>query len=218
MSHPSQQGARVLGHQLQHKSFQWIFRIDFLQDGLVGSPCNPRDSRVFSNTTVQKHQFFSPYPSLWSNSHIHTWLLGKQTSQPNNKNQWFRRNTILPAWLGVWEGWICRINRLVPYKCFPGSSAVKNPPAMQEMQFGSLGREDPLKKGMTAYFSSLAWRSPWTEELGGLQSIGPQRVGHDWCYWVHSIDYKNSQKQLVKNQEQAIFISEMLVSILLIAE
>ena len=39
------------------------------------SPCSPRDSRVFSNTTVRKHQFFSAQPSLWSNSHIHTWLL-----------------------------------------------------------------------------------------------------------------------------------------------
>ena len=41
------------------------------------SPCSPRHSQVFSNTTVQKHQFFGAQPSLWSNSHIHTWLLKK---------------------------------------------------------------------------------------------------------------------------------------------
>ena len=86
----SHQVAKVLEFQLQHQSFQWIFRTDFLEDGLVGSPCSPRDSlffffnfilffklyiivlvlpnikmnppqvlsRVFSNTTVQKHPFF----------------------------------------------------------------------------------------------------------------------------------------------------------------
>ena len=46
------------------------FRMDWLE---VGSPCSPMDSRVFSNTTVQKHQFFSAQPSSQSNSHIHTW-------------------------------------------------------------------------------------------------------------------------------------------------
>ena len=48
-------------------------RVDLLQNGLVGSPCSPKDSRVFSNTTVQKHQFFGAQPSSQSNSHIHTW-------------------------------------------------------------------------------------------------------------------------------------------------
>ena len=49
----SHQVAKVLEFQLQHQSLQWIFRTDFLEDGLVGSPCSPRLSRVFSNTTVQ---------------------------------------------------------------------------------------------------------------------------------------------------------------------
>ena len=43
----------------------------------------------------------------------------------------------------------------------------------------SLGREDPLEKGMATHCSVLAWRIPWTEEPGGLQSIGSQRVRHD---------------------------------------
>ena len=74
----SHQVAKVLECQLQHQSFQWRFRTDFLLDGLVGSPCSPRDSsRVFSNTTVQKHQFFGAQLSLWSNSQIYTWLLEK---------------------------------------------------------------------------------------------------------------------------------------------
>ena len=56
---------------------------------------------------------------------------------------------------------------------------VKRLPAMQETQVQSLGREDPLEKEMATLSSTLAWKSPWTEELGRLQSMGLQRVGHD---------------------------------------
>ena len=56
---------------------------------------------------------------------------------------------------------------------------VKNLPAMQETWVQSLGREDPLEKGMATYSSILAWRIPWTEELGGLQSMGLKRVRHN---------------------------------------
>ena len=49
---------------------------------------------------------------------------------------------------------------------------VKNLPAMQETQVQSLGQEDPLEKGMATHSSILAWRIPWTEEPGGLQSMG----------------------------------------------
>ena len=56
---------------------------------------------------------------------------------------------------------------------------VKNPPAMQETQVQSLGWEDPLENGMTSHSSILAWRIPWTEEPGKLQSMGLQRVRHD---------------------------------------
>ena len=56
---------------------------------------------------------------------------------------------------------------------------VKNFPAMQETQIPSLGQEDPLEKEIATHSSVLAWRIPCTEELGGLQSMGLQRVGHD---------------------------------------
>ena len=56
---------------------------------------------------------------------------------------------------------------------------VKNLPAMQGTQVGSLGQEDPLEKGLTILCSILAEKIPWTEEPGGLQSMGLQRVGHD---------------------------------------
>ena len=56
---------------------------------------------------------------------------------------------------------------------------VKNLLAMQETWVPSLGQEDPLEKGMPTHSSVLTWRIPWTEEPGGLQSMGSQRVGHD---------------------------------------
>ena len=56
---------------------------------------------------------------------------------------------------------------------------VESPPAMQETWVCSLGGEDPLEKGRATHSSSLAWRNPWTEELGGLQFMGSQRVGHN---------------------------------------
>ena len=59
------------------------------------------------------------------------------------------------------------------------AQTVKNLPAMQEMQVRSLGQEDPLEKRMATLSSILAWRIPWTEKPGRLQSMGLQRVGHD---------------------------------------
>ena len=56
---------------------------------------------------------------------------------------------------------------------------VKNLPAMQDTWVQSVGWEDPLEKGMTTHSSILAWRIPWTEEPGGLQSMGLHRVRHD---------------------------------------
>ena len=56
---------------------------------------------------------------------------------------------------------------------------IKNLPAMQETQVQSQDQEDPLEKGMATHSGILAWRIAWTEEPGGIQSMGSQRVGHD---------------------------------------
>ena len=72
---------------------------------------------------------------------------------------------IRPAWNILWQLKIAQ--------------TVKNLPAMQETWVHSLGQEDPLEKGMNARSSILAWKSPWTAEPDGLQSVGSQRVGHD---------------------------------------
>ena len=56
---------------------------------------------------------------------------------------------------------------------------VKHLPTMRETWVQSLSQEDPLEKAMAPHSSTLAWRIPWTEEAGGLQSMGLQRVRHD---------------------------------------
>ena len=62
---------------------------------------------------------------------------------------------------------------------FPHGSVVKNPPASEGDMVQSLGQEDPLEKGTATHSSILAWRIPWTEKAGGLQSMGSHRVGHN---------------------------------------
>ena len=61
------------------------------------------------------------------------------------------------------------------------AQTVKRLSTMRETWVGSLGREDPLEKEMAIHSSTLAWKIPWTEEPGRLQSMGSQRVGHNWA-------------------------------------
>ena len=67
------------------------------------------------------------------------------------------------------------------YRASLVAQMVKNLPAMQKTQVGSLSRQDSLEKGMAIHSSILAWTIPWTEEIGGLQSMGSQIVTHDWA-------------------------------------
>ena len=70
-------GGQSIGFQLQHQSFQWIFRTDFLQDGLVESPCNPRDCQEPSPIPHFKGINSSVLSFLYRPTHIHIWLLEK---------------------------------------------------------------------------------------------------------------------------------------------
>ena len=71
------------------------------------------------------------------------------------------------------------------------AQTVKCLPAMWETWVRSLGREDPLEKEMATHSSTLAWKIPWMEEHGRLQSMGSQRVGHDWVTSLtHSLKLK----------------------------
>ena len=62
----------------------------------------------------------------------------------------------------------------IEHKLYVVAQTIKNLPAMQEMHVQSLGQEDPPEKGMAMHSSILAWRIPWTEEPGRLQSVGSQ--------------------------------------------
>ena len=69
---------------------------------------------------------------------------------------------------------------------------VKNLPAMKETQVWSLGRKDPLEKGMATLSSILAWRSPWTKKLGGLQFMESQRVSYIYTYTQNAYTHTHS--------------------------
>ena len=73
---------------------------------------------------------------------------------------------------------------------------LKHLPGMRETRVWSLGREDPLEKEMATHSSILAWRIPWREEPGRLQSMGSQRVGHDWETSLHFTDTCTIQKHV----------------------
>ena len=75
--------------------------------------------------------------------------------------------------------WIIRIGELSEPPGFPGTSVVKNLPAMRETWVRFLGWEDPLEKGKATHASVLTCRILWTEDPGRLQSIGSQRVRHN---------------------------------------
>ena len=82
---------------------------------------------------------------------------------------------------------------------------VKNLPAMHETQVQSLGWKNPLEKGMSAHFSILAWRVPWTEKPSRLQSMRLQRVGHDWATLESPLDFKEIQPVHSKRDQSWVF-------------
>ena len=93
------------------------------------------------------------------------------------------KNLCLFKLYSAYPGDLCKIYYIInPYYIgiFPVAQMVKNLPTMKETRVWSLSREDPLEKGMATHSSILAWRIPWTEEPGGLQSMGSQRVRQHW--------------------------------------
>ena len=75
------------------------------------------------------------------------------------------------------------------------SQTVKNPPAMQETWVPSVGWEDPLEEGIATHSSIPAWRIPWAEEPGGLQSVESQRVRHDWVTFTFTFCVHRQDKE-----------------------
>ena len=79
---------------------------------------------------------------------------------------WTLKHQSLPPFIYFWS-WASQVAQM-----------VKNPPVKWEMWVRALGWEDPLEKRMATHSSILAWEIPWTEEPGGIQSMGSQRMGH----------------------------------------
>ena len=101
-----------------------------------------------------------------------------RSSNSDEKLHWLSRTNLQIADLGT----------SIPGWASPMAHPVQNSPAVQETQemwVQSLGQEDPLEEEMATHSSILAWKIPWTEETGGLQSNGSQRVGCNWAWgWL----------------------------------
>ena len=121
--------------------------------------------------------------------------------------RYFRRMFMAKFATGVLCPSIPQVHSL--YRTSLVAQLVNNLPAMQETWIRSLGQEDPLEKEMATHSSILAWRIPWTEEPGGLLSIGSHRVGHDWsdlaCMHIHlylGFGFSSSNFTLFLNSKQ----------------
>ena len=114
---------------------------------------------------------------------IFSWYTGKPSeARPFNKlKDSFKRVTgiELPSISSQLNTWTLSSSFLAPWAPLV-AQRVTNLPAVQETGVWSLGWEDPLEEGMATYSSILVWRIPWAEEPGGLQSMGLQRVRHEW--------------------------------------
>ena len=113
-----------------------------------------------------------------------TWIQSLGLEDPLEKGT--ATHSSILAWRISWTVWFMGSQRVghdwVTFTlAYLVAQTVKNLPAMPETLIQSLGREDPLEKEMAIHSSILAWEIPWTEKPGGLQSMGSQRVGHDWA-------------------------------------
>ena len=133
-------------------------------------------------TVKWNFNFCNNFLVVWST--IQTYVLAQfiiSVWTDEERNYYLKRlwKGLWRGWDLSWDGWDFNKQTVVGGISFLGGSAVKNLPAMQEMQVPSLGREDPLEKGMANHPSILFREIPWTGEPGRLQSMGSQRVRHD---------------------------------------
>ena len=77
---------------------------------------------------------------------------------------------------------------------------------MQETWIQFLGQEDPLEKRIAIHSNSLAWRIPWTEKTGGLQSVGPQKVGHNWVINIFTFLSKEYISNILTTEKVVIIM------------
>ena len=123
--------------------------------------------KIMSSTLLWTSQFLCVHPPVF--------LLKKQLIWTFSKSAMYQPVQFFFFW-GL-QSWLAfsYCPKLHLFWGFPCDTVVKNLPAMQEIQLQSLGQEDPLEKGMAIHSSILAWRISWTEQPGGLQSMGSHR-------------------------------------------
>ena len=148
--------------------------------------------RNIPSGSIHSHSFNQLFPDVWSSPSVSILLVSSREGQfwppyikiclhPPEPTTLPRKSVLHPSY-----------SIFLPSTCsaffffnllFPGVTSGKEPTANtgDEMRVWSLGQEDPLEEGMATHSSILVWRIPWTEEPGGLQSRGSQRVRHDWA-------------------------------------
>ena len=130
---------------------------------------------------------FSPSKPEWKDLHAHRHCLRSCKDNIHQEKKIRKKEThCVHSLITNLEIYNSRLHLPVP-EWFSGK---KNPPAIKKTQekpwVRSLGREDPLEENMATHSSILAWRIPWTEEPGGLQSRGSHRAGYDWSDWART--------------------------------
>ena len=88
--------------------------------------------------------------------------------------------------------WFCNLHLCINIRASLVAQRLKRLPGVRETRVRSLSWEDPLGKEMAPHSSTLAWRIPWREQPGRLQSMGLQRVGHDWLTSLHFMIWQNT--------------------------
>ena len=151
-----------MDHSLPGSSVHGILQARILEWVVISS------SRGFSQTRDQTHIYYISWTGRWGLYHqCHLGIPRSTTGSSNSPPR------IYPGKTTSWKDTYTLTSQV--------AQSVKRLPPMWKTQVQSLGREDPLEKEMAPHSSTLAWKIPWMEEPGRLQSMGLQKVGHDWA-------------------------------------
>ena len=145
--------------------------------------CGPIDGSPPGSPSLgfsrQEHWSGLPFPSPMHESE--KWKWSRSVMSDSSRPHGLQPTRLRRPWDFPGKRTRVGCHRLLTSKwAFLVAQTVKNPPVMQETQFQSPGWKDPLEKGITTHPSVFAWRIPWTEEAGGLQFMGSQKIGHNW--------------------------------------
>ena len=142
-------------------------------------PRGPYDKRSSQNILNTGNWIFSQIFIPPQNAHKYDENRDVQVLERNTRNRLFAEGIVV--YQRNFREFTEKYRVLRLYQTSLMAQMVKHLSTMQETRVWSLGREDPLEKEMAIRSSTIAWKIPWTEEPGRLQSMGSQRVGHDWA-------------------------------------